>query len=90
MNTDSPTNADPRLPSAERGCAGKINLGRAYAPQADKLAAKHSKKYGVYRCPHCAGAHLTTKLDNAANYAPLLHVTKVSATRFPYADTSLP
>jgi hypothetical protein len=65
-----------RLPSVERGCDGKTNLGRSYAKQADKLAAKHGKKYGVYHCPHCAGTHLTTKLDQSENYAPLIHVSE--------------
>lgn len=68
-------NALVRNPSIERGCDGKANLGRHYAKQADRLAAKHAKRYGVYRCPHCGGTHLTTKLENAERYAPLLHVT---------------
>jgi len=68
-----------RLPSAERGCKGKTNLGRSYAKQADKLAAKHGKKYGVYRCPHCGGTHLTTKLDKPESYAPLIHISKPNA-----------
>jgi hypothetical protein len=65
-----------RLPSVERGCDGKTNLGRSYAKQADRLAAKHGKKYGVYRCPHCDGTHLTTKLDKSETYAPLIHVSE--------------
>gem|GEM_PF-3541938 len=65
-----------RLPSVERGCNGKTNLGRSYAKQADRLAAKHGKKYGVYRCPHCDGTHITTKLDNSENYAPLIHISE--------------
>lgn len=64
-----------RIPSVERGCDGKANLGRHYARQADRLSQKHGKQYGVYRCPHCGGTHLTTKLENAGRYAPLLHVT---------------
>lgn len=68
-----------RLPSMERGCSGKANLGRSYAKQADKLAAKHGKKYGVYRCPYCGGAHLTTKFDNRENYAPLIHISEPNA-----------
>jgi hypothetical protein len=70
-----------RLPSVERGCNGKTNLGRSYAKQADKLAAKHGKKYGVYRCPHCGGTHLTTKLDKSEVYAPLIHISEPNAER---------
>jgi len=40
-----------RTPSIERGCDGKTNLGRHYAKQADKLAAKHGKNMG------CITAH---------------------------------
>lgn len=65
-----------RLPSRERGCEGKANLGRNYVRQADKLSVKHGKQYGVYRCPHCGGAHLTTKLFKADQYADLLHITE--------------
>jgi hypothetical protein len=65
----------PKTPSTERGCHGKANLGRSYAKQADKLAQKHGKTYGVYRCPHCGGTHLTTKLEKADQYPPLLHVS---------------
>ena len=73
-----------RLPSVERGCDGKTNLGRSYAKQADRLAAKHAKNYGVYRCPHCGGTHLTTKLDKSESYAPLIHISE------PNAETSQP
>jgi hypothetical protein len=65
-----------RLPSVKRGCNGKINLGRSYAKQADKLAEKHCKYYGVYRCHHCGGTHLTTKLDKSESYAPLIHTSE--------------
>ena len=65
-----------RIPSVERGCNGKANLGESYAEQADKLAAKHGKQYGIYRCPHCGGTHLTTKLEKQDQYQELLHVTK--------------
>ena len=62
-------------PSVERGCKGKANLGRKYVKQAERMSAKHGKRYGVYRCPHCRGAHLTTKIENAEQYfAPLLYV----------------
>jgi hypothetical protein len=72
-----------RLPSVERGCEGKTNLGRSYAKQADKLATKHGKKYGVYRCPHCGGTHLTTKLDKSESYAPLVHISEPNTPAHP-------
>lgn len=65
-----------KQPSKERGCQGKTNLGRGYARQADKLALKKQKRFGVYACPHCGGTHLTTKLENRKDYPPLLHVTE--------------
>lgn len=67
-----------KQPSIERGCQSKTKLGSIdYKSSADKLAARHNKRYGVYRCPHCNGAHLTTKLDNDSllKYPPLLYVT---------------
>ena len=67
---------DIRIPSVERGCDCKTDLGRDYKSHADKFAKKYSKKYGVYRCPHCGGTHLTTKLDKSGFYAPLLYVTE--------------
>ena len=64
------------LPSIEHGCYGKVNLGRKYAKSADRLSKKHGKQYGVYRCPHCNGTHLTTRIENASLYLnPLLHLT---------------
>jgi hypothetical protein len=66
----------PRQPSQERGCDGKANLGRRYQANADRIALRHGKRYGVYRCPHCGGTHLTTRLDNADQYKPLLYVTQ--------------
>ena len=66
-----------KSPSIERGCNGKTNLGNSYYQRsADKMTAKHGKQYGVYSCPHCGGTHLTTKLQNASNYPPLLYVTE--------------
>jgi len=62
-------------PSKERGCNGKVNVGRAYRLFADSMAEKHGKRYGAYKCPHCGGIHLTTKLQNREKYAPLLYVT---------------
>jgi ribosomal protein L32 len=64
-----------KLPSEERGCNGKIDLGRSYQKAADRLAAKHKKQYGVYSCPYCGGTHLTTKLAKADEYRPLLYIT---------------
>lgn len=69
-----------KIPSEERGCVGKINLGRSYVKQADRLSRKHGKKYGVYRCPHCGGTHLTTKLEKSDQYAELLHITEEVST----------
>lgn len=65
-----------RIPSAERGCYGKINLGRNYTRNANRLAAKHGKQFGVYYCPHCGGHHATSKIQNSDLYSvPLLYIT---------------
>lgn len=64
-----------KQPSKERGCNGKANLGKDYKKSADKLALKHDKQYGVYKCPHCNGTHVTTKLENSHLYADFLYVT---------------
>lgn len=68
-----------RLPSPERGCHGKIRLGSTcYKSSADRLARKHRKRYGVYRCPHCGSTHVTTKIEVAERYfEPLLYVTPI-------------
>lgn len=65
-------------PSVERGCTGKINLGKTdYEEAADRMGRKHGKQYGVYHCPHCDGTHLTTKIGLAELYSePLLYVSK--------------
>jgi hypothetical protein len=63
---------DLKQPSFERGCVNKTNLGRNYKKNADKLAAKHGKQYGVYHCPHCKGCHLTTKLLHEHLYTEAL------------------
>ena len=68
--------AKGRIPSYERGCKGKINLGRSYKKQADRLSSKHEKIYGVYQCPHCEGYHLTTKMDKVCQYAPILYISE--------------
>lgn len=66
-----------RIPSIERGCEGKANLGRGFRKSADRLAKRHGKRFGVYFCPHCKGHHLTTKLENAGFYSrSLLYVTQ--------------
>lgn len=62
-------------PSKERGCTGKANLGSGYKHQAESFALKHGKKYAVYRCPHCGGTHMTTKLSNIEQYRSPLYVT---------------
>lgn len=62
--------------SKERGCAIKTNLGGHYQSFAERLAYEHSKRYGVYRCPHCGGTHLTTRLDKKDEYPELLYITK--------------
>jgi len=67
------------IPSKERGCQGKTKLGRRYKHEADKLSAKWKKRYGVYRCPHCGDAHLTTKFRKSAEYqTEMLYTTPES------------
>lgn len=64
--------------SKERGCQGKVNLGSngvVAIQYAEKLKTKYGKDYGVYKCPHCGGHHLTTKLKNRDEYAPLIYST---------------
>lgn len=64
-----------RLPSRERGCTGKVNLGsKHYKKTANKLANKYGKNYAVYRCPYCLGTHLTTKTVDGT-YAEVLYQT---------------
>ena len=75
--------ADPRVPSRERGCTGKTNLGRSYKKQADKLSGKHGKKYGVYSCSYCGGTHLTTKINKACMYDELLHISEPNVKGHP-------
>ena len=68
-----------KQPSKERGCEGKIKLLgdiAVIAKTAERLKTAYGKDYGAYRCPHCGGAHLTTKLENRNNYEPLLYVTQ--------------
>jgi len=65
-----------KVPSVERGCTGKTNLGRKYKEQAERFAAKYRSRFGVYRCPHCQAYHLTRKVDNAEEYGGLLHITE--------------
>jgi hypothetical protein len=60
--------SQPRIPSVERGCVGKVNLGRKYKQQAEKFAAEYRTRFGVYRCPHCQAYHLTRKVENAEEY----------------------
>jgi len=63
----------------ENGCDGKVGLGNNLAEAivyAERLKKKFGKEYGIYRCPHCGGTHLTTKLFKQAEYPPLLYVTR--------------
>ena len=63
------------LPSKERGCIGKANLGsKNYKKSADKLSRKYGKVFSVYRCPYCLGTHLTTKPVDGT-YADILYQT---------------
>jgi hypothetical protein len=66
-----------RLPSVERGCAGKMRMSLSESPhrKAQKLAKKHGKDFGIYRCPHCDCYHLTSKLEKQDQYAPLEYQT---------------
>lgn len=67
---------ETRQPSEERGCQGKANLGRQYQKQANRMALRHQKTFGVYQCPHCQGFHMTTKIQNAHLYGGLLHIAE--------------
>lgn len=78
-----------RIPSKERGCATKINLGHNFRKQADRLADKRRKRFGVYHCPHCGGYHLTTKIEKAQEYGGLLYVTMPN-TVVRHADDNAP
>ena len=68
-------------PSRERGCDGKINLGRRYVKQSNKMSAKHDKPYVVYRCPHCNGTHLSTKVENVKRYHEVLYLSGLTGSR---------
>ena len=63
--------------SKERGCKGKANAGSFVSAVkfAEKLKTRYGKDYGVYRCPHCGGTHLTTKLHKKDEYRELLYTT---------------
>ena len=64
--------------SKERGCQGKANAGSNAVEAiqwAEKLKTKYGKDYGVYKCPHCGGHHLTTKLHKKDEYRTLLYIT---------------
>ena len=63
-------------PSKERGCDGKMRLKSKAATKAVKMSIKHGKQFGLYLCPHCDYYHLTTKVENADQYAtPLIYIT---------------
>ena len=64
------------IPSYERGCKGKINLGhKSYKKNADRLAKKHGHKLGVYWCPWCGGYHTTKKVEGKGVYGGLVYIT---------------
>lgn len=66
-----------RVPSYERGCKGKIRLGRKnHKENADRLAKKHGKSIGVYWCPWCGNYHSTTKINGEKIYEGLVHIAK--------------
>jgi len=66
-----------RLPSKERGCDGKIDISGKYTRKVDSFSRKHGKPFGAYRCPHCNGVHMTSKLtaEKRKQYGPLLYVS---------------
>ena len=65
-----------KIPSKQRGCDGKTNLGHShYQRTADKFALKYGKRYGVYKCPHCGGTHLTTILTKPKGFPKLIYIT---------------
>ena len=72
MKTDSQTNGEPRLPSAERGCAGKSNLGRA---DAQREILNHNLRDLTRWCHDRAASH-----HNAATTLTLLE-RKVAGLR---------
>ena len=65
-----------RVPSIERGCTKKINIGRCYVTHSERLAYKHGKRFGVYHCPHCGGYHMTSKVEGSEVYGGLLYITR--------------
>jgi hypothetical protein len=68
-----------KQPSKERGCNGKMKLGKQPRRKARQMSTKHGKQFGVYKCPHCKSHHLTTKIENVENYKPLVYVTPPTA-----------
>lgn len=74
------TSDEPSLvilkPSVENGCIKKVNHGEHFKKSADKLSRKYGISYGVYRCPHCGGTHLTSKFNKLNKYyEPFIHVS---------------
>ena len=67
-----------RQPSFERGCENKMRLSLSESPhlKAQELAKKHGKDFGIYRCRFCDLYHLTSKLENQSQYAPLVYQTE--------------
>lgn len=71
------TTTTQRQCSVERGCRNKIWISRKnYRSDANRMAKKHGKQYGVYECPHCKRLHLTTKVDLDGQWTtPLIYIT---------------
>jgi hypothetical protein len=66
-----------RLPSFERGCKGKIKLGRKrHKKNADRLANKYGHALGVYWCCWCGNYHATKKIDGEKIYEGFVHISQ--------------
>jgi len=66
-----------RIPSFERGCKGKLKLGRKnHKKNADRLAEKHGNVLGVYFCPWCGNYHATSKIDGSKTYEGFIHISR--------------
>jgi len=67
----------PKIPSKERGCDGKIDISGKYTRRVESFAKKYGRPFGAYRCPHCNGVHLTSKLSPSKRrqYGLLLYIS---------------